>query len=481
MVKSPKIRHSKALTEPVTIELGADDVARLPPESQEGGTPGAAAGPSQADPVRADPAKAGPAEKREPTQAAAPDKPASDPKAAGGAKAGAAAPGPFGRESAAKPASPPPSQPRANDPAPPRSGTGAAVAGGLAGAVIALAVAGGGAWYAGMLPPSSGTVMPASDEIAALKNEISALRESVAGLEAAPAPAAGGDEAALADVNARVEGLATSIEALRGEIAELGAGSAPPAADGPALDELRAGLAALEHKLAALPADDGAAAEALRPEIARLDAGLIAASDAAAAAGDAARQTAARAEEIGTALEALAARVAEQDKAPAVALAIAASSLKAAVERGTPFTTELETYASLAPDAPEIAALRELAAAGVPTRAEIARGMNAAADAMVQAGRTVDPDAGFFARLWQSAQSLIKVRPVGEIEGTGVPAVVARVEAAVMAGDYAGALAEYDALPADAKAAGAPFMGKVRLRLTADEAVDRALAAALRA
>ena len=107
--------------------------------------------------------------------------------------------------------------------------------------------------------------------------------------------------------------------------------------------------------------------------------------------------------------------------------------------------------------------------------------MNAAADAMVQAGRTVDPNAGFLDRLWQSAQSLIKVRPVGEIEGTGVPATVARIEAAVAAGDYAKALAEYETLPADAKAAGAAFMGKVRTRLAADQAVDKALAAALRA
>jgi hypothetical protein len=33
MVKSPKIRHSKSLAEPVTIELGASDVSRIEDES----------------------------------------------------------------------------------------------------------------------------------------------------------------------------------------------------------------------------------------------------------------------------------------------------------------------------------------------------------------------------------------------------------------------------------------------------------------
>ena len=47
----------------------------------------------------------------------------------------------------------------------------------------------------------------------------------------------------------------------------------------------------------------------------------------------------------------------------------------------------------------------------------------------------------------RSAESLVKVRPIGAVEGAGVPETVARMEVAVKPGDYAKALAEYDTLP----------------------------------
>jgi hypothetical protein len=164
-----------------------------------------------------------------------------------------------------------------------------------------------------------------------------------------------------------------------------------------------------------------------------------------------------------------------------VALAIAASALKASIDRGQPFAAELETFARLAPDAPEVAALRELAATGVPTAAAIAAGTDAAARRIIAAARPDNADAGLFERLWASAESLITVRPVGTVEGDDVPAVVARMEAAIKNGDYADAVAEYETLPDDAKAAGADFIAGVRARQTADELVAKVLADALRA
>ena len=76
---------------------------------------------------------------------------------------------------------------------------------------------------------------------------------------------------------------------------------------------------------------------------------------------------------------------------------------------------------------------------------------------------------------------LVQVRPVGMVEGDGVPEIVARLDAAVQAGDYQRALAEYDALPPEAKAAGEGFIARLRARQTADQLVDEALAAALKA
>jgi hypothetical protein len=67
------------------------------------------------------------------------------------------------------------------------------------------------------------------------------------------------------------------------------------------------------------------------------------------------------------------------------------------------------------------------------------------------------------------------------VEGTGVPETVARIEAAVKDGDLARAVAEYETLPEAAKAAGQAFMEKVRARLAAEQLVETATAAALKA
>ena len=65
-------------------------------------------------------------------------------------------------------------------------------------------------------------------------------------------------------------------------------------------------------------------------------------------------------------------------------------------------------------------------------------------------------------RLLASAESLIKVRPIGAVEGDTVPAKVARMEVAVKAGDFTKAIAEYETLPETSKAAGQAFADKIR-------------------
>jgi hypothetical protein len=163
-----------------------------------------------------------------------------------------------------------------------------------------------------------------------------------------------------------------------------------------------------------------------------------------------------------------------------MATILAATSLKSAIDRGEPFAAELDAYAALAPEAPEIGQLREFAEEGVPTRAEIAAQADAAASAMIEAARPGDPQAGFFGRLWNSAQGMVNVRPVGMIEGEGAPETIARLEAAIEAGDYARAVQEYESLPEEARQAGQDFMAKVRARQSADNLIDQAMAAALR-
>ena len=162
-------------------------------------------------------------------------------------------------------------------------------------------------------------------------------------------------------------------------------------------------------------------------------------------------------------------------------MAIATSALQAAVDRGAPFLAELETFAAIAPDAPGIPELRVHAEKGVASREAILAETDEAAKAMIAAERTVDTNAGFFERLLNSAESLVTVRPIGAVEGEGVPETVARMEVALNAGDYAAAIAEYEKLPENVRAAAGVFIEKVRNRLAVERLLDQAVAGAMKA
>jgi hypothetical protein len=104
-----------------------------------------------------------------------------------------------------------------------------------------------------------------------------------------------------------------------------------------------------------------------------------------------------------------------------------------------------------------------------------------AVKAMIAAARPVDTQAGFFDRLMTSAESLVTVRPIGAVEGTGIPETAARMEFAVKAGNLEKALADYDSLPETVRTAGSTFAEKMRERLEVKKLVDQAIADAMKA
>lgn len=475
MVKTPRTRHSRTEKEPVTIDLTPDEVSRVTGGSETGGAAAGKAGPGEAQQARAaaEPRTEAPAK---PAEAAI----KTEAKPAAGPDKGPA----FGRQDPPASAVPPKDRPAAGPipperPAQPAAPTrGGGLVAGLVGGVAALALA-AGLQFAGLLPGAAPAPSPAVTDhgpaIAELEARIARLGDEIAALSA---DGASGEALAarLAEAEERVAALAAGLDTLRGEVAGLGAGpdgEAPATVDLAPIEER---IAAVEAALAALP--DASASEsvlaALRQEIERLGGEVASGREGQAAA-------VARLDALEAAVATLTGRVDEQAEAPATAIIIAASSLKAAIDRGTPFTTELDTYAALAPDAPQLEALRALAAAGVPTRPQIAAESDAAANAMIAAAQPADPDAGLADRLWGSMMGLVQVRPIGMVEGEGVPEIVARLDAAIAAGDYERALAEYEALPPEAKAAGEAFIARVRARHAADRLVDEALAAALRA
>lgn len=501
MVKTPKMRHSKGRREPVTIELepgavsrivDADaakadgDVAASPsPDATETSAESvmheAAAATADAqpetpdEPVHADQADLEPWEHSDAAVQAAPesagakvsDEPERPYPAASDAPSHARTSDYSFEDASPKPGASketPDTAEVRNQPmaAQPKRSNG--IAAGIIGGVIALAAA-GGLQFAGVLgAPGSGGGTVSLDgvngEIASLKSEIADLRQ------------ASGSGAATA----KVDGLSSTLDQVRADVASLKSA----VEQGGAGDN--AGLAALGDKVKQIETAVAALGQAGGPvDLAPLNEKLSSLDALVKSAGEAAKAQEAKIAALEQSVTQLAGKVDAQASQPKIAMAIAASALKAALDRGAPFAAELETFAAISPDAPQIAALRPYAEKGVPTRTEIAGEADAAANLMIAAATPVDENAGFFQNLLSSAESLVKVRPIGAVEGAGAPETVARMEVAVNQGDYAKALSEYATLPDAVKAAGVDFAGKLKARIEVETQVDALIAGAMKA
>lgn len=461
MVKTPKTRHSRSRREPMTIDLDPTDVSRVEGRDRpdNGGQPEEVVG-TQAAVARSDSPKEAPTEASE----SAPQPATADEKAPQSHgfdydfgeshdQPRAEAIGPKTAPEAAKTGESETSGGFMNgQPAEPKRGGIGTLAAGVIGGVVALAAA--GILQAAGLVGSSDTA--SNGEIAALKSEVAALKSSP-----------------VSDVSTQ---LAATLDQVKADVAAL---KAAPVTAGPGEGQVKAlsdKIAELETALAALRNESGTAAVDLGPlnsKLTALDTQMQSAQQGAAALEG-------RLSTVEQQASQLAGKVDAQASQPKIALAIAASALKAALDRGAPFTAELDTFAAVRPDAPQIAILRPFAEKGIPTRVDITTGVDDAANAMVSAATPVDPDQGILQRLLTSAESLVKVRPIGAVEGKGAPETVARMEVAVKQGDYARALSEFDTLPETAKTAGADFAAKLRARQEAEAAVNELVSGAMK-
>jgi len=161
-------------------------------------------------------------------------------------------------------------------------------------------------------------------------------------------------------------------------------------------------------------------------------------------------------------------------------LAVAASALNAAVERGAPFASELAMVKALAPDPKVLAPLEPFAATGVPAAAALARELAGLGPALQQAaGTTARDGGGFLERLQANAERIVRIRPLGETTGADPAAIVARVEFKAMHADIAGALTELAALPPAVRAPAEEWIKKAQARAAAIEASRKLVADAL--
>ena len=457
MVKTPKTRHSKTQREPVTIELEPGEVSRISEPQEESSEPQSETPTTQDSTMAEKTAAASDA-------ASKPDLQPESEAAAGEAAAATAAP-----QTAEAAAERHEAGPSAGQPENRRGGFAPLVAG-LVGGLIALAGA-GGLQYAGVLP-APGTSNATAPALDALHSELAGMRQDIDTLK-------GVSGQPDARVTGEIEAVTQSLDQVKSDIANLRQSVEASAAGGNAAEALDGRIKEVESQLAALR--EQAAHQAASSDVTAIGERITGLETQEKANGEAITASSGKLSALEQKVNDLSGKVEALAGQPKVALAIAASALKSAVERGAPFEAELETFAALSPDAPGLGGLRAYATSGVPPMAEILGEADAAVRAMIAAGRPVDEKAGLVDRLLNSAASLVTVRPVGPVEGAGVPEIVARMEFELKAGELDKALAEYNSLPEPAKAAGSAFADKIRARVEAQKLVDEAVAGAMKA
>jgi hypothetical protein len=162
-------------------------------------------------------------------------------------------------------------------------------------------------------------------------------------------------------------------------------------------------------------------------------------------------------------------------------LTIAAEALRAAVERGAPYQSELSAVKALGVDAKKTEALEPFAASGIPTAAMLARELEALAPVLQDVSEPHSGDTTFVERLKSNAQKLVRITPLNAPAGNDPQAVVDRIRLHAAHADIGAALADINALPDAAKPLAAAFTKKAAAREAALAASRQIAAEALAA
>lgn len=430
MAKSGTPRHSKPATKPVTINLDPSDVKRVDEDKAAQATP-------KAEPVGDFSQKADPK-----VEASKTETKMEKPPFTAGVKPE------ISKEMPRSAASVPPVSEK-------KSGsTGAYLLASVAGGVIAL----GGllALQWANVVPSPGSRVTA-EQLAHIEQQIADLRSNPA-----PAPLDDASRTEFANLQKNVEAAEIKADAVAGSLAEV------------------------QQQIAALPKADESNAvsvdvSALTERLASLEQQL---SDAKSQADQAAAGVSGNSGTISNLeqkLVSLQDKVSESARQPDASLLLAANALKTAIDRGGSFKAELETYASVAPQDVSVEELTAFADKGVPTVADLNAWFGPVANKIVATENKLPADAGVWDQLVASAKGLVSVRPVaGNVSGTGVGPITARMEAALNSGDLERAISQWEQLPADAKAVSEEFASQMKARRDADALIQRVVTESLK-
>ncbi|WP_375661610.1 mitofilin family membrane protein [Bartonella sp. CR127HXZ] len=157
------------------------------------------------------------------------------------------------------------------------------------------------------------------------------------------------------------------------------------------------------------------------------------------------------------------------------ALFTAISSLKNAIERGGSYNNELKLLQQLSPSIDRLDVLQKTATVGLPSSAQLSVDFSHVADAIVGTQNIVASDAGFFDRILAWIKGLIVSRPIGNVEGTTLGAIAARMEVAIQAGDYEKALSEWQSLPQSAKDVSMDFVKQLERHIAIQQLLQQLL------
>lgn len=324
-----------------------------------------------------------------------------------------------------------------------------------------------------------------------------------AGLGLFPAQTSNRDEAAIAeiaDLKQQISGLqaATKPDAellARLEAAEKNAAEAqqrlnalPQASETPAGNDeaIRADVTALQEQLKALAGQaqpaDGALVNGLTERLNAMETQLNTIGSQAEQANAALNTDTDEVKALQQQLGALQTKIDAQATQPDMAAIIAANALKSAIDRGGSYLNELQTYKSLLPEqAGSVAALEAQAESGIPTLSQLNTQFASLADDMVAAVNKPAADAGIWDQLVGSAKNLVRSRPIGDVVGSGVGPVTARIEFALQNGDVQRALTEWAQLPEAAKQIGQSFYNALSARRDADALLAQLMTASTQA
>lgn len=162
-----------------------------------------------------------------------------------------------------------------------------------------------------------------------------------------------------------------------------------------------------------------------------------------------------------------------------ISYALGLRELERALHGSGPYAVQLETIGKLldASQLPLIAPLREHAATGIATRAQLLARFDAAAADIVRADAAALRSDGWADRAYGFVMSLVMIRPLGEREGLDAPARVARAQARLQEDDLDAAVRELAELEGAAAVAAQAWMKDARARLAAEQALAQLSAA----